>query len=231
MKFTFGIVTSPGSCNFLQQITDSICNEQIPDFEIIIVGGQVLYDTSIMRVFPFDETKKQMWITRKKNIITENARYENIVYLHDYVSLVEGWYKGFLKFGNEFDICMTQMQNADGTRFRDWNIWRDHGDPRENDLDRLLPYDVTNLSKIMYISGAYWVAKRDVMKKFPLDESLSWGEGEDVKWSKQVREHYQFSINPHSKVQLLKQKDKIFGDISPSKLKEIQDETLRLEKL
>lgn len=32
---------------------------------------------------------------QKKNIIVLNAKYENIVLLHDYVKLGDNWYKGF----------------------------------------------------------------------------------------------------------------------------------------
>jgi len=223
MNFTFGIITSPGSSGFLQQIVDIICDENIPEFEIIIVGGNEAHKNDVMQVIPFDESKKPMWITRKKNIITETAKYENVVYFHDYVTLVPGWYDGFKKFGNDFDICMTPILNADGSRFRDWTIWISDDDPDRYNRGRLLPYTVTNLTKCMYISGAYWVAKRAVMQRFPLDERLSWGESEDVVWSRQVREHYNFSINTHSQAKLLKPKDPVFSAITPEKLKQMQD--------
>lgn len=223
MNFTFGIITTPGSCGFLQQIVDTICDEKISNFEIIVVGGAEAHVDDVMKVIPFDESKKSMWITRKKNIVTENAKYENVVYFHDYVNLVPGWYEGFKQFGNDFDICMTPILNMDGSRFRDWTIWIADDDPDCKNRNRLLPYDVTHLSKFMYLSGAYWIAKRAVMQRFPLDESLSWGESEDVLWSRQVREHYKFSINTHSQAKLLKHKDRVFNEITPEKLKELND--------
>jgi hypothetical protein len=58
---------------------------------------------------PFDETIKQGWITRKKNIITSLAQYENIVYMHDYIRLEEDWYKGQLESGNNFKIRMNNF--------------------------------------------------------------------------------------------------------------------------
>jgi hypothetical protein len=77
----------------------------------------------------------------------------------------------------------------------------------------LIPYTMTHLSRYMYFSGAYWVAKKDVMLEFPLDERLSWGQSEDVTWSMQVREKYNFSINSHSVVQLIKHKpDRAFNE-------------------
>ena len=63
----------------------------------------------------------------------------------------------------------------------------------------------------MYISGSYWVAKKQIMTEYPLDERLIWGHGEDVLWSKQVREKYEFNMNIHSSVKIMKpNKDRAF---------------------
>jgi hypothetical protein len=219
MNFTFGIITSPGSDIFIQQIVDSICDENIPNYEIIIIGGNTTYNSDELKVIPFDESQKRMWITRKKNLITQNAKYENVVYLHDYITLLPGWYKGFLKFGNEFEVCMTPILNTDNTRFRDWTLWFTDPNP---DRQRLLPYDVTDLSKFMYISGAYWIAKKKLMEQFPLDESLSWGDSEDVKWSMQVRENHGFKINTHSSIKLLKYKNPVFTNATPQMIQQLR---------
>ena len=45
------------------------------------------------------------------------------------------------------------------------------------------------------------------MTKFPLDESLSWGESEDVVWSKSIRDKTKFKLNTYSKVKFSKQKN------------------------
>jgi hypothetical protein len=163
-----------------------------------------------------------MWITKKKNLITQNAKYENIVYLHDYIIFDENWYEGFLKFGDDFHVCMTKIINTDGSRFRDWTL-----SPFEDNFIRpvfgnelLLPYDVTNFSKYMYISGSYWVAKKIIMEIFPLDETRGWFQGEDIVWSRAVKEHFNFSMNTFSSVTLLKYKDPIFSE-TPERLLQI----------
>lgn len=228
MKFTIGIVTTQDITSpRLHEVLSSIEMQEIPDkdLDIIIVGGKIPWMVANLRVIPFDETQKTAWITKKKNIITEEAMHENIVYMHDYVSLGWKWYEGFLKFGNDFDVCMTPIKNNDGKRFRDWTLWPDDlthilGPWNSN---YLLPYEEVELSKHMYFSGAYWIAKKSVMERFPLDETLSWGESEDVKWSKQVREHYKFSLNAWSYANLLKQKERVFNDITPEMLKTLKD--------
>jgi hypothetical protein len=50
------------------------------------------------------------------------------------------------------------------------------------------------------------------MTEFPLNENLLWGQSEDVEWSLRIREKYDFSMNKHSSVQLLKYKDRAFDE-------------------
>lgn len=218
MKFTFGIITDGKQDQSLFSVIYSIRRQHLPEYEIVIVGETRIEGDDIVGV-PFDEHVKDKWITRKKNLITEKASHENIAYLHDYVTLCEGWYSGFLKYGDAFSLCMSRILNRDGSRYRDWTLWAfdnvANGVPKH---ECLLPYDETAFSKFMYFSGSYWVAKKSVMEEFPLDETLCWGEGEDVEWSKRVREKYPFSINAFSSVQLLKQKDRAFRPITETSL-------------
>jgi hypothetical protein len=212
MNFTFGIITyQKDPQNTLSLIINSIKDLNIPNYEIIIIGGDEDYKSENLSIYSFEENPKGGWITKKKNLITKHAKYENIVYLHDYMIFDKDWYINFLNFGNDFKVCMNQMINPDGTRFRDWTLWAESaeeiGIPH---LHYLIPYDITNLSRLMYFSGSYWVAKKEVMEEFPLNENLLWGQSEDVEWSKRIREKYNFSINKNSKVKLLKYKHPIF---------------------
>ena len=216
MNFTFGIITGGGADSRIQQIVKSIEEENIPDYEIIVVGSCSV-SSPHLKVVSFDESVKQKWITKKKNIITEQASCENIVYMHDYISLCPGWYEGFLKFGDDFRACMTRMINMDGSRYRDWTLWAEDNPSAGHDL--LLPYTEKGLSRIMYFSGAYWVAKKSLMQEYPLNESLTWGFGEDVEWSKRVRERYPFAMNAESTVTLLIYHHPIFRDASEEYLK------------
>lgn len=204
MKFTFGIITVNGN---LQQVIESIEKQKIDNFEIIIVGGPNQYNKPYIKHIEFNENIKPSWISKKKNIITDNASYDNIVYMHDYIKLDDGWYDGFKDFGNDWDICMTKIFDNDGTRYRDWTLWQDDiKNIYEPNNRLLLPYNIHHLSKMMYISGAYWVAKKIIMEKFRINEGLTWGQGEDVEWSIRVREYHNFHINEKSSVSLVKYK-------------------------
>lgn len=208
MDFTFGIITNDvENINF---IIDSVEKQNISNYEIIIIGNINVERENVITI-SFDETIKPMWITKKKNLITQNAKYENIVYMHDYVYLDDNWYNGYLKYGDNFKACMNIILNADGTRYRDWNLDFTIHQILPLNFRFLLPYDMTHLSKHMYFSGAYWVAKKSVMLEFPLNENKTWGEGEDVEWSRKFRNKYDFSMNINSTVHLMREKDKVFG--------------------
>jgi len=228
MKFTFGIITAGTSDESLNLVIDSIERQNIPEYQILIVGNSQVSRKNTF-IIPFDESIRPGWITRKKNIVTINARYENVVYTHDYVVFEDDWYEGFLKFGDDFKICMNKFVNPDYSRFRDWVIWP-HNDNFMDSIvlpnrECLIPYDITHLSKYQYISGTYWVAKKQVMEDHPLDDNLLHCQGEDVEWSKRVRYKYDFSMNPYSTVKSLKFKDPAFnvaGEETIQKLRMVQ---------
>ena len=206
MNFSFGIckgINSP----FLKEIIYSIRQQNIDKYEIIIVGEKhTEFGDDIINI-DFDESIKPIWITKKKNLITKNAKYENIVYLHDYVYFKPDWYKGQILKGHDIKIRMDKIKNNNGVRFRDWCIWPHNDNVIDNIIGRsiMIPYDMTHLSKYMYINGTYWIANKKIMTEFPLNEDLVWGESEDVEWSKRVREKYSFEMNDFSEVRLLKQ--------------------------
>lgn len=217
MNFTFGIVTNFSFEPLLLNLISSIEKQQISNYEILLVGcieDANNYDSYVnnrsIQIIEFDETIKNGWITKKKNLIVKNAKFENIVFLHDYLELGDDWYEGYLKFGDEFEVVTNKILNKDLTRFRDWTISPQNYDKISQNLHKnsefLLPYEEINLTKLMYISGAYWVAKKNVMLEFPLNENLCWGEGEDIEWSHRVREKYVFKLNLHSSTKLQKQK-------------------------
>ncbi len=186
MNITFGIITSDLSQNYLSSVIKSIENESIPEYEILIVGGkEIAWNNSHVHYLAFDESIVPDWITMKKNLITEYAQYNVIVYMHDYICLTPGWYKGFLQFDSErcgdWDLAMCQIQTMDGGRAIDWMGLPN--DPVYGNV--LLPYSYRN-PKGMYIPGNFWIAKRSIMQTYPLNPQFRWCEGEDIEWSKRV---------------------------------------------
>ena len=229
MNFTFGIVTNLDHEEYLLNLINSILNQNIKNFEIIIVGPVGHFDlknkiavTDSLKMIDFDESEKDGWITKKKNLIVNNAKYENIVFLHDYIILDKTWYSGYLKYGNSFDICLNPILNKDHSRFRDWCLSPHNFKLIDKHLNKnsefLIPYEEDQLTDYMYVSGAYWVSKKYVMMQYPLNENLAWGDGEDIEWSHRVRKTHKFEFNSNSSVFLQKQKDVVFNEITNENL-------------
>ena len=183
MKFTFGIITGGGQTSFINQIIDSIEEEKIPDYEIIVIGS-FFTAREHTRVYEFPEQIAPMWITKKKNIIAQLATYEILVLLHDYVQLKKGWYQGMLRFQQEtprWDVAMCRMEEQNGKRAMDWI-----GLPNDPIYGNVLhPYNYCN-PKGMYVPGNFFIVKKDFLKANPLDEQRLWGMGEDIEWSKRI---------------------------------------------
>ena len=215
MNFSFLICSIEDNKQFHEIIINSIKKQNIPQYEILCCG----YKIADTKHIEFDELQKTGWITKKKNLLVQNAKYENVVLMHDYIELKPDWHQGYVDFGNNFNVCINPIYNQNYSRFRDWTLWAEDAEPIVKNREFLLPYDETTLSKWMYISGAYFVAKKDFMTSYPLNENLLWGESEDVEWSKRVRNITNFSINQKSSVRLLKQKWMDFNVISEDQLK------------
>jgi len=121
------------------------------------------------------------------------------------------------QFGDNWDVQMHQIFNLDGTRYRDWCLSPSCSLPEYRSRERLLPYNV-NMTDKMYVSGAYWVAKKEFMQQFPLDESLGMGDGEDIEWSERMRGSARYVMNPDSAVMCMKAKWVVFKEIAPDLL-------------
>jgi hypothetical protein len=202
MNITFGIITNS---QVNQDVLNSIFEQNILNYEIIVVGGLNNYSHGHINHFYFDESFKKNWITRKKNLIIDEANFENIVFLHDYFRFSTNWYENQKKI-SDFDVCMNRILNVDGTRFRDWCAWDDPDLCYHSGHSIILPsYEYTK-TEFMYISGGYWIAKKDFMKKNKLNEELCWGEGEDVEWSKRIRNNFNYVMNVDSVVHCTKYK-------------------------
>lgn len=208
--WSFVIVSAGSDLDILEKCIASIYKEFQSDknFEIIIVGPkkiQSLFNEKAI-IIPYIEMvdfpgfRLPGWITHKKNIGVQAAKFNKVVLCHDYISLDSGWKKGFENFGDDFDICVTKVFLKDGRRTRDWMTWDYPGVG-----PGLLPY-FAECTQYQYINGTYVICKRDFYLKNPLDESMRWGEAEDIEWSKRIRSQTKFKINTNSSITYLKDK-------------------------
>jgi len=195
MNISFCLTSDFSDLGRVNEIIQSIRNLAIPNYEILIIGANPPANEHDVRYIDFDESVKSSWITRKKNILCQEAKYDNIVLFHDYFVFYQNWYIEFLKFGEDWDVCSNAQMLISGQRhFTDWIIW-DHPElPRYFSL----PYNDWSNTKHMYISGNYFLAKKKFMLNNPLNEDLSWGESEDIEWSLRIRDKAVIKCNGKS---------------------------------
>ncbi len=226
---SFCICVGPGyNQEYLDNLLWSIADQpkqSTDNTEIILCGEDIHYPDNFLDMdityIPFNESENNGWITRKKNLMVQEAKYENIVLTHDYYLFDELWLKGFKLFCEktpEWYVMCNTVLTKEGKRSSDWLVNQRYMDkaleafphfqtelmaiaPTENGPRWVcgLPYHVDDLTHIQYVSGAYIVAKKSVLLECPLNETLMWGDAEDIIWSQDVIQHgFKFDFNPYS---------------------------------
>lgn len=199
-KLTFGICTIYDDVPRLKAVIDSVKALNVPKSEILVVGpnyeelqkeGQCYSDQNVWYVY------NDKWTPHKKNLIAKLSQYETLVLFHDYFLFDPRWYDGYKLFAAqyEWDICCVPQELMDGTRhFTDWLVWDHPTLPQYTSLSYL---DWTN-TKYQYISGGFFMVKRNLLLENPFDETLKPGDPEDVEWSLRVRDKAKIICNPCS---------------------------------
>jgi len=219
---TFGIITDGNEIDRVHTVINSILGQLKSGDEIIVACDKdvIYYPAKNVRSTRFHG--KKSWITRKKNLIAEDAKNDTIVLMHDYIKLLPGWRREWDSFGYKFDCAMNVILNQNGERYRDWAAWDNPkfghewtcedvwcpGGMKFSGRPHIVPYN-HNETQYMYISGAYFLVNRRFLLDNPLNENLCWGQGEDVEWCLRIRDKWNYVMNPNAQVQLLKQKDKV----------------------
>jgi hypothetical protein len=205
MNFSFCIITDGSEIakERIKETIKSIEELNIPNYEILCIGGDSLFEdikNQNFKKYTFDETIKTAWITKKKNDIAKISKYENLVIFHDYYVFDKNWYNGLLLIKKDFDecdICVNPVFLINGNRdFTDWVTW----DHPEFGVHKSIDYDNWLLTKYQYVSGGYFIAKKDFMLKNKLNEDLVAGEEEDIEWSLRIRDHAVIICNKNSSV-------------------------------
>ncbi|MFH1425105.1 MAG: hypothetical protein ABIG28_00020 [archaeon] len=185
-NWSFGIISGGTTDMEVDRAVDSIISLGIPEYEIIIsgfYGGKYSKKRpKNVRLLPFDHVLP--WITRKKNLICEAAKYENLAIIHDKFSFEKDWHEGMKKYGNYFEILGCTIRDTDGRRAQDWvtygiplrpfsklSFTGGGGNLEDRDWDRNI-----NI-------GGFALLKKSVWKECPWDERLLLFQTEDMKIS------------------------------------------------
>lgn len=178
-KWTFGIITNGKKNEWVERQIASIRNQKIPEYEIIICGKYYDRKEKDVKYIYFDKKDDLGWITKKKNLICNSAKYENICVLHDRIILKENWFEGMKKYGNYFEVLSCIIKNEEGERAGDWITYGN----TLNKFPSIGILEYKDWDKYGYLDGAMYILKKSVWKKVKWDEKLFWNQGEDIKLS------------------------------------------------
>lgn len=145
-------------------------------------------------------------ITKKKNMIADIAFFDNLVVMHDYLTLPSLFAE---HMPVKFEVYVPPIHNLEGTRHADWMINPEKlqyyinctpgiaaslmtAAPHENapKYVNALPYSVKYMTPIQYISGGFICCKTEIMRDNPFNENLYWGDAEDLEWSERIVAKY-----------------------------------------
>lgn len=205
-KWTFWIVTQWKRDDWLNQIIDSIELQKIQNYEIILcwkVNNDDIKNRKFIKYIEFTENDEKWWITRKKNLIIENAKYENICIIHDRIIFDKNWFEWMLKWWNNFEHLSPYYE-------WEWNYFYNF---TSNVLYySYIPYNfilafVTWLDKKDFDDTVvcWWnihIWKKSIFYKYKWDEKLFWINNTFEDWSISylLNTHWYFvRLNPYSK--------------------------------
>ena len=150
-----------GDTKNLHKVIDSIRALNIPFYEILIAEERLTLKSSGDTRIIESGSDREGWITKKKNMMIKEAKYENICLLHDYIQFKPDWYEAYCNFQEDWNICSNQIYNPfRSARVADW-MTLDH--PKYG--VSLLPYEERGQSKYMFLSGLYFLVKKTFILK------------------------------------------------------------------
>lgn len=206
-KWTFWIITNGTRGQWMSDLISSIRALNVPNYEILVCWNyQANPRDGDLTYIPFNKRSNKWWITKKKNLILNSSKYENIVIVHDRYVFDSQWYLWMIKWGPNFELLTTEQyfQNTD-IRF----------------LDRV---EILNSTKTDPLSLRSWnlcflIAEMDnkdfyhstclgggvlILKKWiwiKLCETLFWNNYEDNEYSASSTQRGAYPrINPYSKL-------------------------------
>ncbi|HEX8965539.1 MAG TPA: hypothetical protein VF820_03860 [Patescibacteria group bacterium] len=193
-KWTFGIITNGERDDYLEMIFKSIKDQKIPNYEIIVCGKYRNRPEKNFTYIPFNERADKGWISKKKNLIGEKAKYENLCIIHDRILLDKNWYAGMKKYGNAYELLgCVQIEKDSKQHAGDWLTL---GGPVPTNY-RVSSMHFTDWDWFTYLSGQLTILKKHIWKEVLWDETRFWNDAEDADISYRARDKgYIIRFNP-----------------------------------
>ena len=210
MDVSFIIITNGNKPKELLLQIESIYNQKIKNFEIIICGDikDIQIPEKNIKYIESIQDAKLGSLGSMRNKACKSSSFDNLVISDDDMLFCSDWYESLLMHKESFDILTPLVKLPDGTRFWDKCCYQSptHGH------SILEPYEK---DEHLYMSGGQsWVMKKYVWEKVQWDESLAiytmknisdykqGKDNEDTDFAKRCRESG-FSISHNQKIKVI----------------------------
>ncbi|SEQ35746.1 hypothetical protein SAMN05216522_102268 [Rosenbergiella nectarea] len=218
--WSFCIPVGSGDPIFLNRCVERIREIEVPKKEIILCGKphpDFKYFQDV-KVIDDGSDGKINHLTKKKNILVENAHFANICILHDRVLLPINFYSAVLAFGDDYPITGFQSfyfqdkYNLLPRKYSDFNtIAQDL--TQEIDINNVEKKDTKLISKFFYcyqhparsrfghdyLTGSLYLTKKNLWMKYPQNERLFWDDYEDIEYGIRMSSYgVPCRVNPHA---------------------------------
>lgn len=188
---TIGILTLGDRPRELEDLLSSVQTHCHLPHEVIIVSPRAV-DTSAyqgeLHHISFTERDDHGWITRKKNLLCDRARYSDIIVCHDRFHFSKDFFSFFESWGSSYGIAGPKVRLPDGKRGLDWGVVR--GSNHTWSRGGLLEY--RDCSPHAYIPGGVTMIRKSFWQEFPWAEDLFWNEHEDVELCRRIQRAGEF---------------------------------------
>jgi len=215
-RWSFCIPTGPGDATGLNMVVKRILELKVPEKEILLCGRP---DKSFryfdhVRIVGEDIPAPPVWITRKKNVLAQEARYENLCILHDRVFLPLDFMAVMQRFGDYYPFAGFQSLwfddklNLSPVRYSDYGCAEeDHhvnvvainkqGQPSlfrpelftEIEKQNFKIANPLRLQRGSYLTGSLYIVKRSVWLHTPQNDELYWAQFEDIEQARRCERH------------------------------------------
>jgi hypothetical protein len=173
---SFCIIAGGNRQEKLDRLIASIHCQRITTYEIIVAGAAT-YRPDVIYV-PMEEAARTGRTSLLRNSAAECSKLSHIVFSDDDIVLAPTWFAEVVK-SPPSDLLSTRLLNLDGTRHWDWAT---SGGPRG-----LMLLDYGESDPYGYCPGGLLMMRADVWGRIRWDQSLGYGEAEDVALSREIQ--------------------------------------------
>jgi len=198
--YSICVLTTIGDKKYFMRLAESIKSARQSleiDTELIIMdttGNTLTFDfLDGVKILHRPDLQSNLDFGLKKNLLASEARYSEIVMLHDRFLLTSDFFEKNKKTNTRFAMSSPRVMLPDGRRGLDWAVVNSSN--LSFSVGGLINY--RDYSNYLYSPGGAVVVRKAAWEVEPWSEIIGWNEHEDVEMSMRYRDRgFMIGLNP-----------------------------------